>query len=369
MRKFVIIFISTILLVPILGSNLNLTNLNPVQAAEFRNQTFIPFVNKPDTKLVGMYFQGATLFSQESFDNLINNSKTWSGGKLSIIGTFMNAEFAGTSDFNVVEPLRLTWENGYVPFINFEVNATAYEIAVGRKDQDIQRWANAYQNYSRSPEGEQRFAFIAPLQEMNSCQQGGCWTEWGGDPGNYQIAYRRIHQIFEEVGVPAGAVRWVFAPNGWSHYQYDHPFEDYYPGDEWVDVVAISAYNFGGCLPDAWQTPKQVYNNPRYTHISEGIFLDRMRQLAPGKPIFIAQTGTAGGSSAKNSWLDEAHDYLAKYPGVSAVLYFNLRSQCDWVVYDPPSVVYDGYVDGVLNASYQYKTPQDIKDDPSFITK
>ena len=88
-----------------------------------------------------------------------------------------------------------------------------------------------------------------------------------------------------------------------------------------------------------------------------------------GKPIFISQTGTAGSGSAKNSWLDEAYDYLAGYSGVSGVLYFNLTSQCEWRVYAPPSVVYTGYVNGVSNPIYKYRSPQELKNDSNFITQ
>lgn len=369
MKRTHFIIITFILVLVVSLSGMDSINSQIVLAAESDNQIFMPILKKPPLKLVGMYFQGASLYDQESFDAVINPGKAWSGGKISIIGTFMNSNFPGTSDFNVVEPLRTIWINGYVPFVNLEVFATSYEIASGIKDLEIRKWARAYKNYANGSNGETRFAFIAPLQEMNSCQKGGCWTIWGGDPGNYKITFRRIRQIFDQEGVPANSVRWVFAPNGWSHSSYDYPFEDYYPGREWVDVVAISAYNFGGCRPNAWQSPQEVYNNPNYNHKSEGIFLDRMRVLAPSKPIFIAQTGTAGGSTAKNSWLDQAHDYLAKYPGVYAVLYFNLNSQCEWRVYAPPAVLFPGYVDGVLNSTYQYRTPQDIRDDSLFITK
>lgn len=358
--------ISAIILLLFVGSTgIKSAEMPIARAAESENQIFLPLVKKPEIKLVGMYFQGASLYEQESFDNLINKSKAWSGGKLSIIGTFMRSDIPGAY-FNVVEPLRMIWMNGYVPFINFEVHASSYEIASGVKDSEIRNWASAYLDYVNGSNGEKRFAFLAPLQEMNSCKEGGCWTQWGGDPGNYKIAFRRIRQIFDQVGVPGDAVRWVFAPNGWSHYAYDYPFEEYYPGGEWVDVVAISAYNFGGCLSSSWQTPEEVFNNPDYLRVSGGIFLDRMRALAPGKPIFISQTGTAGSGTAKNSWLDEAYDYLASYPGVSAVLYFNLTSQCEWRVYDPPLVMYPGYVTGVLNSTYQYKNPQEIKVDPLF---
>ena len=187
-----------------------------------------------------------------------------------------------------------------MPFVNLQIWATAYDIASGKKDVEIRNWARAYKNFADGPDGQGRIAFIAPIQEMNSCQSGGCWTMWGGDPENYKIAFRRIRQIFDQEAVPSSSVRWVFAPNGWSHYKYDHPFEDYYPGENWVDIVAISAYNFGGCIPNAWRSPQEVYNNPNYRHQSEGAYLDRMRVMAPGKPIFIAQTGTAGASPGKN---------------------------------------------------------------------
>lgn len=340
-----------------------------VEAQESREEIYIPLVVKPRDKLIGMYFQGASLISQESYDTIIDPANDWSGGKLSIIGTFMNTYIDGNYYFHVAGTLDQIWDNGYVPFVNLEVNATAYDIAIGKKDHDIQNWALAYKTYANGPDGNMRLAFIAPLQEMNSCQKGGCWTRWGGDPGNYKIAYQRIREIFDQASVPIKSVRWVFAPNGWSHYQYDYPFEEYYPGKAYVDVVAISAYNFGGCLPNAWQSPEEVYNNPNFNYKSEGAFLDRMRKMAPEKKIFISQTGTAGSSTAKNSWLKEAYDYLAGYSGVSAVLYFNLKSQCEWRVYSPPGIEYPGYVEGVLNSIYKRETPQEIRDDPVFSTR
>jgi hypothetical protein len=340
-----------------------------VKAAEFREEIYIPLVRKPRTKLIGMYFQGASLISQDSYDTIINPANDWSGGKLSIIGTFMNTYIDGNYYFHVAGTLDQIWENNYVPFVNLQISASSYEIASGKKDQEIHNWALAYKTYAEGPNGEERIAFIAPLQEMNSCQQAGCWTQWGGDPGNYKIAYRRIRQIFDQVGIPINSVRWVFAPNGWSHYKYDYPFENYYPGHEFVDVVAISAYNFGGCTTSTWKSPEVVFNNPNHIHLSEGSYLDRLREMAPAKKIFIAQTGTAGYGTAKNLWLDEAYDYLGNYPGVSGVLYFNIRTQCEWRVYAPPGVEYPGYVQGVYNSIYTRETPQEIRDDPVFSTR
>ena len=77
-------------------------------------------------------------------------------------------------------------------------------------------------------------------------------------------------------------------------------FEEYYPGDTFVDVVAISAYNSGYCGGGVWQEPETVFNNP---NSSNGHYLDRLRTLAPSKPIFIAQTAS---SSYKTSGVQNA---------------------------------------------------------------
>ncbi|MFC1922218.1 glycoside hydrolase family 26 protein [Chloroflexota bacterium] len=339
------------------------------QAADQRRQIYFPLVSTPKSKLIGMYFQQGSVANQETYVAIVEPMKEWSGGKLSIIGTFVNFDGSGDYDYSVYKQLHTIWNNGYVPFVNIQIAATAYEVASGNKDSEIRNWAQAYKKFANGPNGLIRMAYLAPLQEMNSCQSGGCWTVWGGDPGNYKIAFRRIRQIFDQEGVPPASVRWVFAPNGWSHYKYDHPFEDYYPGEEWVDVVAISAYNFGGCTSSSWKSPQKVFNNPNYSHPSEGAYLDRMQAMAPGKPIFISQTGTAGSTGSKNSWLDEAHDYLANYSGVYGVLYFNMKTQCDWRVYSPPEVLYNGYADGVLNSIYKYRPPEEIRDDPLFLTR
>ncbi|WP_421021837.1 hypothetical protein, partial [Klebsiella pneumoniae] len=79
------------------------------------------------------------------------------------------------------------------------------------------------------------------FQEMNI--PGETYSQ---DPQSFKLAYQRIQQIFQQAGVAPNSVRWVFAPNGWSQNQ-EHRFENYYPGNAQVDVVAFSAYNWGYC--------------------------------------------------------------------------------------------------------------------------
>lgn len=276
----------------------------------------------------------------------------WAGVRNSIAATFMDL-YDPLSTSILVDELNAAWSAGYTPFINLApspgasgddcpAELTAGAIAGGSLDTEIRQWASAFRDWA---EGDPtRRAFIAPLQEMN-----GYWICYGLDPASYRRAFVHIQQGFQQAGVPANRVSWVFAPNGWSGE--DAPiFEAYYPGNAFVDVVAFSAYNFAACSPypaDDWRPPQQIF---------EG-YLARMREMAPGKPIFIAETATAstrqdGAPGGKDDWLEAAYAYFDAYPAVRGVLYFNVDEHpthenvpdCDFPIFKPPEVMgYEGY--------------------------
>jgi hypothetical protein len=335
------------------------------------NEIYLPFTTRAVPTLpvmLGLYSQNGPAL-QSTMDNEFHAIEAWSGKRISIAGTFIDIQIPDPY-FNVGTQLEMMWQEGYTPFINLETTHTAGEIARGNLDSALRGLARAYRDTFALEDGG-RMAFIAPLQEMNSCQRWGCWTVYGGEPEDFKAAYLRIRQIFHDEGVPAGAVKWVFAPNGWSDPTYDHPFEEYYPGDQVVDVVAFSAYNFGdNCRGSVWQTPIEVYNNPNAS-FPQGQFLDRMRAMAPEKPIFIAQTATSAyfvcgeiSRAMKDVWLRDAYHYLASYPGVKVILYFNKTNAqgYDWPFYIPgdPANQYVGYINGVSSPSISYVSPQDL---------
>lgn len=317
---------------------------------------------EPDTPLLlGVYPQG--WINQDTVDSELVPLDQWTGKHHSLVGTFLPISTPNYRAY-VTDVLDTSWENGYTPFVNLSTNSTAYSIASGALDSSLRSWARAFRDYAR---GGERSAFIAPLQEMNSCQASGCWTTYGGSPGNYKLAYQRIQNIFTEEGVPAESVHWTFAPNGWSHPIYDYPFETYYPGDAITEVVSFSSYNFGTCTGTSWKSPEAVFNNPDRA-APEGQYLDRMRVMAPDKPIIIAQTASSArytgcsnfSDAAKNAWLEDAYNYLADYPGVMGVLYFNIRnSQVDWPIYSQ-SVRYNGYVAGASHPNIIYLSPSEL---------
>jgi beta-mannanase len=160
------------------------------------------------------------------------------------------------------------------------------------------------------------------------------WVSYGLDPENYKLAFRRIQQIFAEEGVPEGSVVWVFAPNGWS--EPGQEFEKYYPGDDVVDVVGFSAFNFGACVAagEGWDTYEEAIEP----------YMDRMEALAPEKPIFLAQTGTVEQGGDKGTWLVDTFEHLGQVKNFRGLIYFNVSKEeagapscnpVDWRVYDP----------------------------------
>jgi beta-mannanase len=280
-----------------------------------------------------------------------NGLNDWSGKHNSIVGTFVDFTSIATDEIEL--QLEVIWENGYVPFLNLttlDSYFTAKRIAEGEADNYLREVARSFAMFAK--EGEQ-MAYVAPLHEMN-----GSWAPYQGDPTNFILSYKRIQQIFAEEGVPDQSVAWVFAPNG-SSAPATPEMELYYPGDAFVDYTGFTAYNFGYCTAidpkwRGWSDPEKAV----------GGYLNRMIALAPSKPVIIAQTGTTAlrqsgytDDAAKNAWLTELYDYLAGYPQIHAVLYYNRwDSDCDWAVYDPNGKKYDGYIEGISNPAIGYFT-------------
>jgi hypothetical protein len=313
---------------------------------------YVPIVKGPPPPvMLGLYPQNWWAPTpKDVLENEFLAADDWVGKRSSIAGIFHSLQDTALEG-NVVYLMGEIWDCGYTPFVNLYAKMSAADIASGKIDANIKAWAQAYRQYVQDGD---RMAFLAPLQEMN-----GDWVPYGKDPANFKKAFKRIQNIFAEQGVPRESVRWVFAPNGWSE---GATFEQYYPGDEYVDVVSFSAYNFGH-HPDnpypKWKTPEQTY----------GPFLTRMRQLAPGKPIFVAQTGTtaytASGwdSAEKDEWLHDAYAFLASSPGVRAIVYYNANTNnYDWTIFKPGKVKYSGYAEAAMEMNYRYISPHELRD-------
>ncbi|MGN6700450.1 MAG: glycoside hydrolase family 26 protein, partial [Thermomicrobiales bacterium] len=107
-------------------------------------------------------------------------------------------------------------------------------ILAGEYDPYIRHWA-------RDAAAWHKPFYLRFAPEMN-----GDWYPWaprvsGNTAAEYVATWRHVHDIFREEG--ATNVRWVWSPNVAD--AYTTPFAEVYPGDNYVDWIALVGYNWG----------------------------------------------------------------------------------------------------------------------------
>jgi Glycosyl hydrolase family 26 len=178
----------------------------------------------------------------------------------------------------------------------------------------------------------QRF-FLRWGHEMN-----GNWYPWDGfhngasaaANAKYIATYRHIHDIFTTSG--AVNVLWVFSPNvdsvpgdAWNQWN------NYYPGDAYVDWMAFDGYNWGTALAGAsWQT---------FPTIASRIYAGL---AAKGKPIMIPETASSELGGDKAAWIAGMLPALkASFPAIKALVWFDMNKETDWRVDSSPQAAAD----------------------------
>jgi hypothetical protein len=195
-------------------------------------------------------------------------------------------------------------------------NYSPARIAAGAFDTYIRRAAREAAAYGQP-------FFLRFAHEMN-----GSWYEWGAIPGNTPEAYvamwRHVVSIFREEG--ATNVRWVWAPNIYAAGG-AKPFAPYYPGNEWVDYVALDGYDWGTVRPSGWQSFSQVF----------GASYTALAALSP-KPMMISETAAASTGGDKAAWIREILTVLpTQMPRVRALVWFDRNKESNWRIDSDPA--------------------------------
>ncbi len=208
-------------------------------------------------------------------------------------------------DFEV-QPIQKAYDLGRAPLITWQATEQSLEdILAGKNDPFIKRWARA-----SAQQGE---FYVRIFPEMN-----GDWTAWHGDPELLKNTWIHMVSLFRNEG--ATNVQWVWTPNvtdepneAWNK------FENYYPGDAYVDIVGLDGYN--------WGTSKA---QTRWTYF-EPLFADAYIRLADltSKPMWIAEVASAEKGGSKALWIEDMLSSNA-FPRVEAVIWFNEKKEADW---------------------------------------
>jgi hypothetical protein len=269
-----------------------------------------------------------------------------SGQKVTFAGTFHNVtenDRVETPTWsNTKEILEAVWSAQATPFANVGVNASAASIAAGNHDAAIANWVSHVKRFLDL--GGSRSLIIAPLQEHNSN-----WVQYGCNPTSFKTAYRKFVDAFAAAGIGQTQVRFAWAPNGWTSTGCGR-LADYYPGDDIVDVISISAYNFGTCVPRGkYQTPAEVFDP----------YLNEIRQtINSTKPFIIAQTASprhaCGGS--QSAWTRTMFEHLDADPNVVGFMWFNFNKETDFRIWTGASLT-TGWKEAVDTGNTAYRWP------------
>jgi hypothetical protein len=149
-------------------------------------------------------------------------------------------------------------------------------------------------------------------------EMNGHWYPWAerngvNKPGQYQAAWKHIHDIFRRAG--ADNVIWIWSPNTLRGAD-PVSLKSLYPGDAYVDWLGISAYDVGE------RTAKQLLDPT----------LTRMRAFTE-RPLLITETGSQPGAQ-KAAWTASLFPWLKSHPDVIGFIWFQYtRAQgggADW---------------------------------------
>ncbi len=205
------------------------------------------------------------------------------------------------------ELVAMASQGGRRPMISWQsYDRSVEDIAAGKYDAYITEWA-------RGAATAPGLLYVRPFPEMN-----GDWTPWNGDPEGLKRAWRRIVDIFDSVG--ATNVRWVFSPNvADSPRVPENAMELYYPGDDYVDVLALDGYNWGDVLPVVgWRSFEAIFRAG----------YDRVTSLGT-QPVWIAELASSNVGGDKSDWVREMFATTG-FERIEALVWFNENKEADW---------------------------------------
>jgi beta-mannanase len=193
-------------------------------------------------------------------------------------------------------------------------------VLAGAYDQYFRLWAQA------------AAAWGHPLLLRFAPEFNGWWFSWGTAPGDgthntpaqFVAMWRHVHDIFTASG--ATNVQWVWCANtddpGTTPYALD------YPGDNYVDWVAMDGYNWGAYPYHTWKPLDTVFG-PSYNEIT----------ALADKPVMIAETGSVELGGDKAAWITDGFltTIPQDFPRIRAVVVFESINEHDWRVDSSPA--------------------------------
>ena len=172
--------------------------------------------------------------------------------------------------------------------------------------------------YAKNAKAFGKTLWLRPFHEMN-----GNWYPWGGTvngntPADLIVAWKHVKDIFTAEG--ATNVKFVWCPNASSvPNTAANAISAYWPGDAYVDYVALDGYNWGGT---SWTSFSGVFGTA-YAAVT----------ALSAKPVFIAETGSSETGGSKSAWVADMFKVIpTSFPRIVGVTWFDENKEHDWRV-------------------------------------
>ena len=172
--------------------------------------------------------------------------------------------------------------------------------------------------------GRKAANFESPLIVEWGTEMNGQWFSWNGvhnggassGAQNFVAAYRHIIDHMDNQG--ATNITWVFHVN-YEDDPFDawNDFENYYPGDDYIDWLGISIYTLYTPLDDEYTDFRPSMDDA----------MARLSLMAPDKPVIVAEFGATTNNPNGDAavWADAAlADILAdRWPALIGFSWWN----------------------------------------------
>lgn len=189
--------------------------------------------------------------------------------------------------------------------INGKEKDITLDILEGKYDQYLNHLAESFNEYD-----------FPVLFRINN-EMNGAWVLYsafsvGKDADLYIECWRYIYNKFKNHDVDN--LIYVWNPNELSfpNYAYNH-YLSYYPGNEYVDIVGLTAYNTGNYYSgETWRKFSEAYDHFYYEYTS------RFKH-----PFMITEFSCSSTGGDKSRWFDDMFMTINKYERIKIAVLWN----------------------------------------------
>lgn len=220
-------------------------------------------------------------------------------------------ELQNTSVATVQKRLEEAYSRGKVLELTIQTTWTengnmVYDILNGKYDAYLYDYANAIADFGHP-------VLFRLFNEMN-----GDWCPYSSyntskDTVIFREAYKYIYGIFEECGANENSI-WIWNPNSVSfpNFEWNHSLM-YYPGDEYVDIIGLTAYNTGTYYPgEKWSTFTELYSQ-LYNNYS--VWFEQ--------PFMITEFASSSTGGDKVEWMNDMFGKINGYSRIKLAIWWD----------------------------------------------